>query len=351
MNESLMVNSVSAASIAEPVGAVFRQGRFFNRQQTEVGSLAKTLRILWRFIREPAARRLPQQALPMQSLTAAQLAALSNDQIHVIKLGHSSMLLKVHGEYWLIDPVFGQRASPFSWLGPKRFQPTPIAIEQLPTIDKVLISHDHYDHLDRYAIAKLRAKTRQFLVPLGVEQRLMDWGVPTQQIARFDWWQSRQFGAHRFTFTPSQHFSGRGLRDGNSTLWGSWVMETPSGKLFFSGDSGYFPGFAEIGRRFGPFALTMMENGAYDQDWHDIHMTPEQSVAAHLDLQGQVMMPVHNGTFDLAFHHWREPLERVAAEAQALQVTLSTPVVGEVVTVSAPFASQPWWQDLAPVAR
>ncbi|RCX00925.1 MBL fold metallo-hydrolase [Marinomonas foliarum] len=262
-----------------------------------------------------------------------------------LKLGHSSILLKVYGEYWLIDPVFSDRASPFQFVGPKRFHQPPISLEDLPPIDKVLISHNHYDHLDKASIKILLAKTQQFLVPKGVDGDLINWGVEANKIVTFDWWQELQTNQGLVAFTPTQHFSGRGMGDGNTTLWGSWVIKTPQESVFFSGDSGYFSGFKEIGDKYGPFDLTMVETGAYDKDWADIHMKPEESIQAHMDLQGKVMMPIHNGTFDLAFHTWHDPFDRVVTEAERREVTLSTPEFGRIFSIIDLPPLTPWWQQ------
>lgn len=321
-------------------------GKFVNQTPSEPGGFWRTVKIFWRFMTEDRIDPEPVRELPLQRLSRTQLDALSDNAVHIIKLGHSSLLLKVMGEYWLMDPVFSERASPFGFMGPKRFHPAPISIEELPPIAMVLISHNHYDHLDKNAVRALAQKTREFLVPLGVDKNLVEWGVSTENIQTFDWWQSAVDTHARLTFTPTQHFSGRGLGDANETLWGSWVIETAHGKLFFSGDSGYFPGFKTIGEKFGPFDITFIETGAYNEDWPDVHMTPEQSVAAHKDLRGKIMVPIHNGTFNLAFHAWYEPLERVSDAAQLQGVELATPVVGEVVTLGEPMPKNAWWKEV-----
>jgi len=353
-----VVNSEIVASVdteAFPQASQYRNGRFYNAKLFEQPGFMKTLEIAKRYFTEPAKDKAPKQAVPVETVTGAQLDALPDNDLHFIKLGHSSVLLKVYGEYWLLDPVFSQRASPFSFLGPKRFHQTPISLDELPPIDKVLISHNHYDHLDKASVKKLVAKTKQFLVPLGVDTDLKKWGVAAENITSFDWWQEQQSDKALIAFTPTQHFSGRGIGDGNSTLWGSWVIKTAAGSLYFSGDSGYFDGFKQIGEKYGPFDVALIETGAYDNDWADIHMTPEQSVQAHLDVKGQVMVPVHNGTFDLAFHSWYEPMERVYAAARKSGATLLTPVFGQPIS----FASLPqhvdasgkWWRKLMPEAE
>lgn len=345
-----MTAGVDNSTLAQ--ASQYQDGKFYNAKVFEQPGLKKTLEIAMRYFTEPAKDKAPKQAIPIEQVSRAQLAALPDNGLHFIKLGHSSVLLKVYGEYWLLDPVFSERASPFSFFGPKRFHQTPITIDELPDIDKVLISHNHYDHLDKVSIKKLVAKTKQFLVPLGVETDLQKWGVAADAIARFDWWQELQTDNALIVFTPTQHFSGRGIGDGNTTLWGSWVIKTAAGSIYFSGDSGYFDGFKQIGDKYGPFDIALIETGAYDNDWADIHMTPEQSVQAHVDLKGQVMVPVHNGTFDLAFHSWYEPLERVNTAARQAGVQLLTPVFGQQISLGSLGhhleVNTKWWRTLMP---
>ena len=336
-----------ASSIPKPLPASdhYRDGTFHNAASREAPGFTKMMGVLKRYIVEERIDTAPVKPLPVKPVTRAQLDALDNKQLHMIKLGHSSVLMKVYGKYWLIDPVFSERASPFSFMGPKRFHPTPITIDELPEIDKVLISHNHYDHLDKAAIEQLANKTKQFLVPLGVEGDLQRWGVNREKVRSFDWWQEYKSDGVLFAFTPTQHFSGRSLNDRDKTLWGSWVIKTTEESLYFSGDSGYFDGFKTIGEKYGPFDVTFIENGAYNKDWGDIHMYPKESVLAHIALNGKTMIPIHNSTFDLSFHSWYDPLERVYAEAQKQQVKLSTPIVGEIFTAKGPAIEKQWWKD------
>lgn len=203
-----------------------------------------------------------------------------------------------------------------------------------------------YDHLDRAAIKALVPLVELFLAPLGVGDRLLAWGVPPGKVRQLDWWQGIEAGGLRLTATPAQHFSGRGLHDGNRTLWCSWVIESAELKLFFSGDSGYFDGFAEIGRRYGPFDLTMLETGAYNEHWPYVHMHPQQTLQAHRDLGGRWLLPIHNGTFDLAMHAWYEPFERILELATEHGVRVSTPMMGERIDLQAPHAGRRWWREV-----
>lgn len=288
----------------------------------------------------------PDQPLPLRPIPAAELQ--DTDEPVLYRLGHSTMLIRLDDEYVLTDPVFSKRASPVQWVGPKRFHPAPLGIDDLPDLKAVVISHDHYDHLDKASIKALSPKVEKFVTPLRVGQRLQNWGISEDQIIELDWWEKVELGNVTLTATPAQHFSGRGLFDKDHTLWASWVIQSEQAKLFFSGDSGYFDGFKEIGDRLGPFDVTMMEMGAYNESWADIHMLPEQSVQAHLDLKGKAMLPIHNSTFDLSLHDWYEPLERARELAEARNVHLLTPVFGEQVSITEPQVSYAWWRPLIP---
>ena len=288
----------------------------------------------------------PTDPIPVRRLDRAALDALDPAGNHIVRLGHSSLLLKLRGKFWLIDPVFGERASPFSFAGPKRFHPTPLTLAELPPIEAVILSHDHYDHLDVPTIEHLRERVQRYFVPLGVAARLRDMGVAGGRIQEFDWWQAGSHDGVHLTAAPAQHFSGRSLSDRNSTLWASWVIESGDQRIFYSGDTGYFPGFRQIGERFGGFDVALMENGAYDAFWPAVHMTPEQTVQALQDVRGKLMYVVHNSTFDLAFHTWRDPLDRVAALAMAQGVPLATPEIGEVLTIGRPRENVLWWKSL-----
>ena len=297
---------------------------------------------MWEVFFEKPKNTRPRAPIPVRRLSRTELDAAPERSLY--RLGHSTLLMKLRGHWWLTDPVFSMRASPFSWFGPKRFHAPPIAIDELPPIRAVVLSHDHYDHLDHAAILALAGKVETFLTPLGVGDRLVEWGIARDRVCQFDWWQGTEVAGVRFTATPAQHFSGRTLRDGNRTLWCSWAIDDGERRVFFSGDSGYFKGFAEIGRRFGPFDLTLMETGAYNTEWPYVHMHPEQTVQAHRDLRGDWLLPIHNGTFDLSVHPWHEPFERVLTLAHAHGIALATPVMGERVDIDAPHAGERWWR-------
>ena len=309
----------------------FHEGQFQNTKPLESMGLSKLPGYIKRLLTEKRVDSQPTQTIPVQTLTRKILYQLPDQRTVLFRLGHSSYLLKISGKFWLIDPVFSEYASPVQFMGPKRFHPTPISIEELPEIEGVLISHNHYDHLDKGAIAVLKAKTKHFYVPLGIGETLVEWGVAVEQIVEMDWWQTHQAGSLELVSTPAQHFSGRSLTDSNATLWCSWVMIHGEEKIFYSGDSGYFDGFRKIGEKFGPFDMSIIETGAYDKDWAEVHMAPEESLQAHIDVKGKRMLPAHNGTFDLAFHAWYEPLDRIEALANEAGETLITPMVGEAI--------------------
>ncbi len=318
-------------------------GAFHNATAKPKSGFWQGLRLMWAFFNRPA-DTVPDRSLPTQAVTREQL--LSAPERTLFRLGHSTVLLKLRGGFWLTDPVFSGRASPVQWIGPKRFHAPPIALADLPEIEGVILSHDHYDHLDRETILTLAPKVKHFVTPLGVGDRLIGWGVPADKVQQLGWWQSTSIAGMQFTATPAQHFSGRTLFDGNRTLWASWVLVDGDLRIFFSGDTGYFSGFKEIGERFGPFDLTLMETGAYDLRWSYVHMLPEQTVQAHLDLRGRRLLPIHNGTFDLALHPWQEPFERVTTAARARNVELVTPVIGAPVSIIEPKPTAAWWRSV-----
>ncbi|QHE87907.1 MBL fold metallo-hydrolase [Hydrogenophaga sp. BPS33] len=288
----------------------------------------------------------PRDAIPVHRIGRTELDALDPAANHIIRLGHSSHLLKLRGTYWLIDPVFSERASPVQWAGPKRFHAPPLSLDELPPIDGLVLSHDHYDHLDEATIAYLRERVQRYFVPLGLRARLQAMGVDPQRVSELDWWQGASHAGVQLTAAPAHHFSGRTLWDRNSTLWASWLIQSGEERLYFSGDSGYFQGFKTIGERAGRIDIALLENGAYDSYWPSVHLSPEETIQAFKDLGAQQLYLVHNSTFNLGFHHWRDPMERVADIAERESLPLATPVIGEVLTVGRPRQNVRWWKDL-----
>ncbi|MEM5436199.1 MBL fold metallo-hydrolase [Paraburkholderia diazotrophica] len=323
--------------------------RFRNVKPRPAQGLRKTLRIIWNVLFNKPDGTAPAGPLPVDPLTRADLDAAPDRSL--FRLGHSTMLLKLRGQFWLTDPVFAERASPFKRMGPKRFHAPPIARDALPPLRGVILSHDHYDHLDRETVLALAETTGVFVTPLGVGDRLIEWGIDASKVRQFDWWQGVEIDGVQFTATPAQHFSGRSLFDGNSTLWASWVIVDGDLRVFFSGDTGYFDGFKTIGERLGPFDVTLLETGAYDAQWPYVHMQPDDTVQAHIDLRGRWLVPIHNGTFDLAMHRWQEPFERVVGLAAARGIALATPRMGERLDLESPHRGERWWREVADVVE
>ncbi|WP_164021626.1 MBL fold metallo-hydrolase [Pyxidicoccus trucidator] len=293
-------------------------------------------------------QRTPPGPLPMERDVAAALAKPPESGLRVTWLGHSTMLVELDGFRILTDPVWGERASPSTLVGPQRFHPPPLPLDALPDVDAVLLSHDHYDHLDMPTIQAMVPRGWTFYVPLGLGAHLEQWGVPPERVVELDWWQEVSLGDGRLRMvsTPAQHFSGRGLSDRNRTLWTSWTLLGPQHRVFFSGDTGLTQEFAEVGRRFGPFDLAMFEVGAFHPSWGDIHLGPHQALQAHELVRGRRLLPIHWGTFSLAIHAWDEPAEVLAAEARKQGVALVTPRLGHPVELTGDVPSAPWWREV-----
>jgi L-ascorbate metabolism protein UlaG (beta-lactamase superfamily) len=289
-------------------------------------------------------QRVPAKALPVLKRTAADYATPPASGLRATWIGHATVLLEIDGKRVLTDPVFSARCSPFQWIGPERFAPPPIALDALPPIDAVVVSHDHYDHLDQHTITKLAERGAQFVVPLGIGAHLERWDVAAKQITDLDWHERKLIGDLQLTATPARHYSGRGVLDGDATLWASWVIAGPKHRVFFSGDTGYSAQFAKIGAAHGPFDLTLIKVGASDPTWQQIHMSPEEALKTHRDVRGRVLLPVHWGTFNLAYHDWHEPAERVLAAARKAGVTLALPRLGEWVEPPGTVPASAWWR-------
>ncbi len=304
--------------------------RFLNAIETpqgvkEIGSVAKE------FI-SGKQQREPKAAHPIFMPPKGSLVPGKGEDLRVTWLGHSSTLLEIDGHLVLTDPVFGPRAAPVSWMGPKRFHPAPVAAEDLPPLDVILISHDHYDHLDYPTIMKLAARKTQWVTTMGVGAHLEAWGVPAERITELDWWQAAQFKGLNITATPSRHFQGRGPSAAAETFWASWAIQGPKSSAWFSGDTGpWDDGFAEIGERFGGFDLTMIEIGAWHPSWGNIHLGPDNAARVHELVKGKTMMPVHWGTFSLAMHAWDQPIQRLTELAEQRSIQLLSPMMGETV--------------------
>lgn len=288
----------------------------------------------------------PEGAVPSLPIDPSTFATPAASGLRVTWFGHSSVLVEIDGRRVLLDPMWGERSSPVSWLGPRRWSPPAIPLSDLPEIDAVLISHDHYDHLDRGTIVALAPRGMTFVVPLGVGAHLERWGVPPSKIVELDWWEHWDVGGLAIHCTPARHASGRVVWDRDRTLWAGWAVVGPAHRAWYSGDTGLFPGIKEIGKRLGPFDVTMIDSGQYHRTWPDWHIGPEQAVLAHEWVGGRVMLPVHWAMLGLAYHGWTEPGERTVAEAARRGDQLWTPQLGESFEPSRGLGSGVWWPAL-----
>jgi len=300
--------------------------------------------VIWKWM-NGGEREKPEGEIPVVSLNKNSFSAVPADGMMVRWLGHSTVLIEVSGRRVLIDPVLDRYASPVpGFTG--RFSKAPVRREDLPAIDAVVISHDHYDHLEKDTVIFLSKQGAAFFVPTGVGQYLRKWGVPPGRIRELSWWEESRFEALTLICVPARHFSGRGLFDRNETLWSGWIVRSDTKSLYYSGDTGYANHFAAIGERYGPFDLTMIKIGAYNDAWPYIHLNPEQAVKAHTELRGRVLLPVHWATFILALHPWDEPIMRLVKAAEQNEVRIVTPLIGELVDIDKPGTNRNWWAEV-----
>ncbi|MFK7812632.1 MAG: MBL fold metallo-hydrolase [Maribacter sp.] len=324
----------------------YKEGVFINRGDVKMsmgfGDMVKSIRGYF----GPQPNTTPEKAIAVEKIDSTSIANY-NGPSRLVWFGHSSFLLQMEGKSILIDPMFGAVPAPHPMLGGKRFSKSlPIEIAKLPKIDAVIFSHDHYDHLDYGSIQLLKDKVDMFYTPLGVGAHLIEWGVKKEQIVEMDWWEEAEFHGLSFKCTPAQHFSGRGLTDRAKTLWSSWVIQSKKENIFFSGDSGYGSHFKEIGEKFGPFDFAMLECGQYNELWSEIHMMPEETAQAGLDVGAKKIMPIHWGAFKLAMHPWTEPVERVSKKALELGIAITIPKIGAHIYLDeTQIAEEPWWSE------
>ncbi len=291
------------------------------------------------------AKRNPAGPLPMEKPHEAWSRSISKG-LRVTWLGHSTVLLELDGFRVLTDPVFGERASPLTFVGPKRFHPMPASLDELPELDVVLLSHDHYDHLCRPTMEALAKKSVPIVTSLGVGAHLEAMGIAHERITELDWHESTEVKGLKLTATPCQHFSGRGVADRNSTLWSSWVIESAHRKVFFSGDTGLTEQFKDIGAKYGPFELVMLEVGAFHPSWGAIHLGPENALKAFQMLGGGTLLPVHWGTFNLALHAWDEPAETLLRLSDEQKLRVITPKLGLVFEPTQVERPTAWWREV-----
>jgi L-ascorbate metabolism protein UlaG (beta-lactamase superfamily) len=326
--------------------AQYRDGRFVNLEP-EAPSTTSLVEYAARQLSGDEVRE-PPAPVPVLAVDKTALAATpASSGLRAFWIGHASTYVEIDGLRFLLDPVFAERVSPLP-VGPRRFHAPPIALADLPRIDAVLISHDHYDHLDMDTVRHLAQRGSRFFVPLGIGAHLEAWGVPPAQIEELEWWQERTAGSVRIVCTPTRHYSGRGIGNRSATLWSSWSVIGPQHRFYYSGDTGYGKLFRDIGARLGPFDMAFVKIGAYGPGaaWTDIHMTPEQAVQVQRDVRARRMFPVHWSTFNLAYHDWDEPIRRTVAAATAAGVELVTPRLGEWVDADRDFRSTRWWETV-----
>lgn len=332
----------------------FRDDRFINESGEDyaVSFSLKEMVEGFREMRRSTVVTTPPRDIPTQRMDPIELSAFG-DSTRLFWFGHSSFLLQIENKNILIDPVFSKVPSPISWIGEERFSKTlPISIEELPEIDFVLISHDHYDHLDYESIKQLKDKVKEFYMPLGVGVHFKRWGIEDNRIHELDWWGETQYDNIALACTPAQHRSGRRPNNSNSTLWSSWVISTEHKKLYYSGDSGYASHFKAIGEKYGPFDLALLECGQYNNMWPYTHMFPEQTAQAGVDLQAESIMPIHWGAFTISQHTWSDPVERVMIAAQKLDLPVIAPKIGEPILLydSIIYSNEEWWVAINDVA-
>jgi L-ascorbate metabolism protein UlaG (beta-lactamase superfamily) len=322
----------------------YQNGVFVNSEPTTVMRPGTYWNTFYEFLFRGSSERVPDKPLPVvPAKDFVQGPASASPRF--IWLGHSSVFLELGGKRVLFDPVLSERASFFSWIGPKRFEPAPLEAQDFPALDAVLISHDHYDHLDKATIKALADMTASFHVPLGVGAILKDWGIPENKIIEYAWWDEHATGGMTVVAVPARHFSGRGLFVRNKTLWCSWVVIAEQGRVYHSGDTGMTAQFKEIGEKYGPFDIAFIKIAAFNKNWPDIHLTPEQAVEAAKILRGATVCPIHWGTFDLGLHSWHEPIERFVKAAEQEKQRIITPKIGELVDPEI-YENVFWWKEL-----
>jgi L-ascorbate metabolism protein UlaG (beta-lactamase superfamily) len=299
----------------------YSDDEFVNRYETDVMVDWGAFKSTWKWLTVDE-NTTPDEEIVAQRNKINKLIEFKHKGLQVVWIGHSTVLINLEGKYFITDPVFAKRVSPYSWIGPKRFFKPTLKVEDLPELSGVIISHDHYD--------------RKYLV---------EWGVSEQKLKEFDWWDEFKID-EKYTLiaTPARHFSGRGLFDRNETLWASWVLKTKKHSVYFGGDSGYSPDFKIIGNKYGPFDITMLEVGAYDELWPNIHLGPKNAIQAHLDLRGKAMLPIHWGTFKLATHPWSEPAEKLVQLAKTQKINLLLPSPGVVKNPKKNNKIKHWWK-------
>lgn len=323
----------------------FAQGKFNNRKAVpEKITFSRFIELGYKYLTTKVVNGTPNK--PPEVMAIDSFALVNNDRTQLFWMGHSTFLLQHLGKTILFDPMFGEVPAPFDFLGNKRFNlKLPIKAEDLPKIDYVIFSHDHYDHLDYKSILQIKGKVERFLVPLGVGNHLEKWGVKKDKITELNWWENIRYDNLNFICTPAQHFSGRKFSNSQETLWASWVVQFNEASIYFSGDSGYDTHFKSIGDKYGPFNLSLLECGQYNDLWPDIHMFPEETVQAGIDLRSEKIIPIHWGAFKLAMHPWNDPVKRVLIEGKKRGINIEIPKIGErIVLDTLNLFEERWWE-------
>ena len=323
----------------------WKDGRFQNFENTPVAGNIKDLPgIIYKQLTLTKGR-VPVHELPIIPFDEKAFLSKSN-LCRIIWYGHSVVLMRIENRTILIDPMLGPNTTPIAPFPTRRFSKNTLdLINKFPEIDLMLLSHDHYDHLDLASILQLRNKTRNYFVALGIKRHLVKWGVDEDLITEFDWRDIQKFDSLKITFTPTRHFSGRGLRDRFKSLWGGWIIDSRNEKIWFSGDGGYGDHFKQIGRKEGPFDFAFMECGQYNDDWRPLHLFPEEAVQAAIDAGVKKAMPVHWGAFPLSYQHtWKEPPTVFAERAKEENLDFTFPLLGQIFDISTE-TREMWWQD------
>lgn len=322
----------------------WKNGRFENLEETTMDiHFTDMPNLLYQQLVNTKGRN-PKQPLPIEPFNSETFLSDSSEP-KFIWYGHSTVLMRWKGKTILMDPMLGPNASPIAPFSTKRFSESTLdLIDQFPEIDLLMMTHDHYDHLDMASINRLKDKTKEYFVAMGVGRHLKAWGISPENVHEFDWWGQQQFADIEITFTPSRHFSGRGMKDRAKSLWGGWTFRTNDFNLYWSGDGGYGDHFKEIGDKLGPFDLGFMECGQYNEHWHQIHMYPEESIQAAIDAGVQKAVPVHWGGFALSLHTWKEPIERFSEGSKTQSLNIITPRLGEFFSNT--HESREWWLNI-----
>ncbi|MFC1640679.1 MBL fold metallo-hydrolase [Patescibacteria group bacterium] len=321
----------------------YKEGKFQNTYPRKIQTAGSVFQTFKKWTNNRAGRK-PQEPLPIV-VPELDDVDVSSD-VRFIWLGHSSLYCEIEGKRLLLDPILQNRVSFTQLAGPKRFQPSPLAAEDIPDLDAIIISHDHYDHLEKDTIKKLAPRTKHIIVPLGIKPLIARWGIDADKIQELDWWDIASFDGLEIIAGPAQHFSGRSFRDINKRLWCTWIIKGFNKRIFFSGDTGMTDELEKVGAKYGPFNLGFIKIGAYGDEWPTIHLTPDESVELCKMLQCQLLMPIHWATFTLSYHPWREPGDRLIELAGKENVSIVTPKIGESVELSKQRENRIWWKDL-----